>query len=100
MLFAALNQHHSQAEESEEEEEEKSEATYDYLSPFLPPLIGMQQLTREEALQVGSKGELDTHCVLAWPLLGDGLLLILAVAGSGKTKSLASMAAFSEGKSF
>lgn len=37
-----------QAEESEEEEEDKSEASYDYLSPFLPPLIGMQQLSRDQ----------------------------------------------------
>jgi len=43
-----------QAEESEEEEEEKTEASYDYLSPFLPPLIGMQQLTREQAFEVRS----------------------------------------------
>lgn len=44
---------HSQAEESEEEEEEKAEASYDYLSPFLPALIGMQTLTREQAFEVG-----------------------------------------------
>jgi len=43
------------AEESEEEEEEKTEASYDYLSPFLPPLIGMQQLTREQAFEVREK---------------------------------------------
>ncbi|KAL6761433.1 hypothetical protein V8C86DRAFT_3131553 [Haematococcus lacustris] len=43
------------AEESEEEEEEKNESTYDFLSPFLPPLIGMQQLNREESLQVREK---------------------------------------------
>lgn len=42
----------AQAEESEEEEEAKSEASYDYLSPFLPPLIGMQQLTRDQSLEV------------------------------------------------
>lgn len=44
----------SQAEESEEEEEEKAETSYDYLSPFLPPLIGMQQLTRDQALEVST----------------------------------------------
>lgn len=50
MLQPPLNE---QAEESEEEEEEKAEVSYDYLSPFLPALIGMQQLTREQAFEVG-----------------------------------------------
>jgi hypothetical protein len=27
----------------------------DYLSPFLPPLTGMQQLTRDQALEVREK---------------------------------------------
>ena len=42
------------AEESDEEEEEK-EAAYDFLSPFLPPLIGMQQLSKDQALEVREK---------------------------------------------
>ncbi|EFJ52641.1 hypothetical protein VOLCADRAFT_102618 [Volvox carteri f. nagariensis] len=43
------------AEESEEEEEEAAEAAYDYLSPFLPTLLGTQQLTRTQALEVREK---------------------------------------------
>ncbi|KXZ51889.1 hypothetical protein GPECTOR_11g323 [Gonium pectorale] len=43
------------AEESEEEEEEAAEAAYDYLSPFLPTLLGTQQLTRLQALEVREK---------------------------------------------
>lgn len=43
------------AEESEEEEEERTEAMYDYLSPFLPPLIGMAQLNRDQSLEVREK---------------------------------------------
>ncbi|PNW72944.1 hypothetical protein CHLRE_14g612700v5 [Chlamydomonas reinhardtii] len=43
------------AEESEEEEEEAAEATYDYLSPFLPTLLGTQQLSRGQALEVREK---------------------------------------------
>eukprot|EP00798_Chlamydomonas_sp_ICE-L_P031206 gene31206-6355_t len=38
------------AEQSEEEEEEEEESNYDYLSPFLPSLSGMQTLSREQAL--------------------------------------------------
>lgn len=43
------------AEQSDEEEEEEEESAYDYLSPFLPALVGMQQLTREQALDVREK---------------------------------------------
>ncbi|KAG2491059.1 hypothetical protein HYH03_010505 [Edaphochlamys debaryana] len=43
------------AEESEEEEEEAAEAAYDYLSPFLPTLLGTQTLTRPQALEVREK---------------------------------------------
>ncbi|GFR42728.1 hypothetical protein Agub_g3646 [Astrephomene gubernaculifera] len=43
------------AEESEEEEEEAAEAAYDYLSPFLPTLLGTQTLTRVQALDVREK---------------------------------------------
>ncbi|GAX80447.1 hypothetical protein CEUSTIGMA_g7886.t1 [Chlamydomonas eustigma] len=40
------------AEQSDEEEDGDEEAAYDYLSPFLPALIGMQTLSREQALDV------------------------------------------------
>lgn len=36
------------AEASDEEEDEEEAEAYDYLSPFLPALIGMQQLSREQ----------------------------------------------------
>jgi len=43
------------AEASDDEEEEEEEQVYDYLSPFLPPLVGMQKLTRDQALDVREK---------------------------------------------
>eukprot|EP00803_Ostreobium_quekettii_P006145 evm.model.scf_58.17 EVM.evm.TU.scf_58.17 scf_58:148652-165934(+) len=43
------------AEESDEEEEEEKEAENDHLSPFMPPLIGEQMLTKEQALEVREK---------------------------------------------
>ena len=36
------------AEQSDEEQDEEVQAAYDYLSPFLPALVGTQQLTREQ----------------------------------------------------
>jgi hypothetical protein len=38
-----------------QEEEKTAEAAYDYLSPFLPTLLGTQQLTRTQALEVREK---------------------------------------------
>ena len=43
------------AEESDEEEEEEKEVEYDHLSPFMPPLIGEQPLTKDQALDVRDK---------------------------------------------
>ncbi|MEW5310705.1 MAG: hypothetical protein WDW38_002476 [Sanguina aurantia] len=43
------------AEESEEETEEVEESAYDYLSPFLPTLLGMATLSREQALETREK---------------------------------------------
>lgn len=40
------------ADESDDEEAEAPEATYDYLSPFLPNISGTRGLTRNEALHV------------------------------------------------
>ncbi len=42
------------AEQSDEEEEEEEESSYDYLSPFLPALVGMQRLTRDQVRGAGS----------------------------------------------
>ena len=36
------------AEQSDEEQDEEVQAMYDYLSPFLPVLVGTQQITREQ----------------------------------------------------
>jgi len=41
------------AEHSDDEQDEEEQPAYDYLSPFLPVLIGTKQLTRE---QVGPQG--------------------------------------------
>ena len=40
------------AEASDEEEDEAEDEAYDYLFPFLPPLTGMQQLSREQVCKV------------------------------------------------
>lgn len=40
------------ADESDDEEADAPEATYDYLSPFLPNISGTRGLTRDEALHV------------------------------------------------
>ena len=45
------------AEQSDEEEDEEEQEAYDYLSPFLPALSGMQQLTREQVWGEAGGGE-------------------------------------------